>query len=135
MNQLFWPMLALFIWTFLVTLRNLQVRLAAMRARQLKETYFEIFQGDAPAEVVKVSNHLRNLTEFPPLFYIAIILVVVAGRVDAVFGWLAWGYVVLRVGHSLIHLSINKVKPRFAMFLASQLLLLAIWVRLAWQLA
>jgi hypothetical protein len=43
---------------------------------------------------------------------------------------LAWSYVVLRIGHSLVHLTINKVPPRFFLFFISNLVLLAMWVRL-----
>lgn len=135
MQELFWPMFALFAWTFLVSLRNLQVRIVAMRERQVKERYFEVFAGDAPATVIKTGNNLRNLTEFPPLFYVAILLLIVRGSADVTFLWLAWAYVAFRVLHSAVHLSINKVRPRFAMFFASQLVLLAIWGRLAWQFA
>lgn len=131
LRQLFWPMFAMFIWTFVVTLRNLQVRIAAVRSRQVRMSYFEIFAGDAPAVVVKTGNHLRNLTEFPPLFYLALLLTMFVGAADGVFVWLSWAYVGLRIAHSVVHLSLNKVAPRFYLFLASQLVLLLIWVRLA----
>lgn len=135
MANLFWPMFALFIWTILVSLRNLQVRVAAMRARQVRESYFEIFSGEAPEEVIKVGNNLRNLTEFPPLFYVAVLLILATGSADTTFLWLAWAYVGLRVLHSAVHLSFNKVKPRFAMFIASQLVLITMWAKLALQIA
>jgi hypothetical protein len=44
---------------------------------------------------------------------------------------LAWSYIALRVGHSLIHLSVNKVAARFFLFAASNILLLIMWVSLA----
>jgi hypothetical protein len=43
---------------------------------------------------------------------------------------LAWSYFALRVGHGLVHLTINKVPPRFLFFILSNGVLLAMWVRL-----
>jgi hypothetical protein len=45
--------------------------------------------------------------------------------------WLAvgaWLYVLLRVAHSLIHCTYNKVMHRLAVFLASFVLLVGLWV-------
>lgn len=131
MSDLFWPMFALLLWTFLVSLRNLQVRISAVRSRQVRESYFELFEGQAPELVIKTGNQVRNLMEVPPLFYVALLLVMLFGKADAVFLWLAWGYVAFRVLHSLVHLTINKVLPRLTMFLISNIVLLVIWVRLA----
>jgi hypothetical protein len=46
-------------------------------------------------------------------------------------GWLvagAWAFVALRVAHSFIHCTYNKVMHRLAVFLASFGLLVALWV-------
>jgi hypothetical protein len=128
---LFYPMLAMFVWTFLIMLRNMQVRLAAVFKGELTNQYFELFRGAEPSEqVLKTQNHLRNLTEFPPLFYIVALAVIVTGKTDSLFVALAWSYVALRVGHGLIHLTINKVPQRFFFFILSNLVLLVMWVRL-----
>jgi hypothetical protein len=44
---------------------------------------------------------------------------------------LAWGYVGLRVLHSLVHATFNDVRLRFALFLASSAALVALTVRAA----
>ena len=68
--NLFYPMLAMFLWTFVVALRNAQVRVSAVLKGNLTNEYFELFQGAEPSEIVlKTGNHLRNLMEMPPLFY------------------------------------------------------------------
>ena len=129
---MFQPMLAMFIWTFAVSLWSLGVRVAAIRGGVLDNAYFELFRGREPPEaVVKAGNNLRNLAEFPPLFYVAATLVWLAGATDPAFVALAWAYVALRVAHSLVHLSFNKVPPRFSCYFLSNLVLLAIWLRLA----
>ena len=42
--------------------------------------------------------------------------------------YLAWAYVVLRILHSLIHATVNKVPLRFGIFLISTLCLLVMTV-------
>jgi hypothetical protein len=130
-RNLFYPMLAMFLWTFVVMLRNMQVRLGAVFKGELTNEYFELFQGAVPSEtVLKTGNHFKNLMEFPPLFYIVNLAILFTGRTDSTFMTLAWSYVILRIGHSLVHLTINKVPPRFFLFFISNLVLLAMWVRL-----
>ena len=115
-------MLAMFIWTVLVMLRNMQVRIAAVTRGELTNKYFELFRGAEPPESVqKTGNHFRNLTELPPLFYIICLAIMFMGRTDVSFIMLAWGYVALRIGHSLIHLTINQVPPRFFLFAAGNI--------------
>jgi len=129
--EMFYPMLALFLWTFVVMLRNVQVRLGAVLRGQLTNTYFELFRGGEPSDVIlKTQNHLRNLTEIPPLFYIVGLAIMVTGKTDSLFVYLAWSYVMLRIGHSLIHLTINKVPARFFLFAFSNIVLVVMWVRL-----
>jgi hypothetical protein len=131
-TELFYPMLAMFLWTVVVLLRNMQVRVAALNRGELTNKYFELLKGAEPSEAVqKTGNHFRNLTEMPPLFYIICLAVMFLGRTDVYFIVLAWSYIALRVGHSLIHLSVNKVAARFFLFAASNILLLIMWVSLA----
>jgi hypothetical protein len=130
--NLFYPMLAMLGWTFIIMLRNVQVRLGAVRRGELTNQYFEIFRGAEPSEiVVKTGNHLRNLMEIPPLFYIVSLAIMMTNHTDAAFTFLAWDYVVLRVCHGLVHLTINRVPVRFFFFFLSNLVLLAMWIRLA----
>lgn len=131
-QNVFYPMLALFVWTFLILLRNVQVRVSAVLTGQLTKEYFELFRGGEPSDkILKTQNHLRNLTEIPPLFYVAGLAILFLGKTDSLFVILAWAYVGLRIGHGLIHLTINKVPLRFLFFALSNLVLLAMWIRLA----
>lgn len=131
MKDIFYPMLAMFLWTFLIMLRNVQVRVTAVLNGELTNEYFELCRGtEASENIIKTGNHLRNLTEFPPLFYILALVIMVTNSTDVIFITLAWSYVALRIGHSFIHLTINKVIPRFLFFILSNIVLLVMWVRL-----
>jgi hypothetical protein len=129
MAAVYYPMLAMFLWTFAVMLRNVQVRLSSVSRGELTNEYFELFQGGDPSDiVVKTGNNLRNLFEFPVLFYFALVVAAIVQRTEILLLILAWLYVGLRIGHSIVHLTFNKVPVRFAFYFASNLLLLALWV-------
>jgi hypothetical protein len=131
-SELIHAMTAMFGWTFLVMLRNVQVRVAAILRGEVTNEYFELFSGGEPSElVVKTGNHLRNLFEFPLLFYVAALAALVTAESGSLFVLLAWTYVGLRMGHTLVHLTINKVPPRFLFYIASNVVLLLMWVKLA----
>jgi hypothetical protein len=42
---LVYPMLAMFLWTFLILLRNVQVGVSAVMKGQLSNEYFELYRG------------------------------------------------------------------------------------------
>lgn len=130
-SAMIYPMAAMFGWTFLVMLRNVQVRVQAVLRGELTNEYFELFSGGKPSELVaKTGNHLRNLFEFPLLFYVAVLAALVTGEAGTPFLTLAWSYVGLRVAHSTVHLTINKVPPRFLFFILSNIVLLLMWADL-----
>jgi len=79
------------------------------------------------------SDNLINLFELPVLFYVLMVLLFITDRGDGIYLALAWGYVLLRVAHSFIHCTYNRVLHRFSVYLASSLVLWAMWAGLAWQ--
>jgi hypothetical protein len=83
-----------------------------------------------PPEAILPNRNLMNLLELPVLFYLASLMVYVIDKGDALFLWLAWAYVALRVLHSAIHLTYNKVLHRMLAFAASNFVLAIIWLRL-----
>lgn len=134
-NAIFYPMLALFLWTFLVMLRSVQLRVESVRKGHLSNKYYQLFLGGQPSTaILKTGNNYSNLLEMPPLFYVVAVLILVTQRTDIVFVALAWAYVGLRISHSVVHLTTNYVPLRFAFFLVSNFVLLALWIRLAWVL-
>ena len=82
-------------------------------------------------ESAAASNNLKNLFEMPVLFYAAILLSLVLLIQDMMLVTLAWGFVILRIAHSVIQCSYNNVNHRFAVYFISCLLLLFMWIRLA----
>ena len=82
----------------------------------------------ARLENVQPADNFRNLFEVPVLFYALVAIAVATRHVPAWLVTCAWLYVVLRVMHSAIHCSYNKVYHRLAVFMASFGLLIGMWV-------
>lgn len=126
------PMAAMVLLTFIVAGNTLRVRIAAVRAGQVRLSRFRAQQGDPPPERVAVAERaFQNMMEVPPLFFAACITAMVLGITDTVTVALAWAYVGLRVVHMAIFLGGNNVRHRMRAYLASCAVLLIIWARLA----
>jgi len=84
----------------------------------------------APQIQWKAHNY-NHLHEAPTVFYAVAIVLAIAGQGDGTNALLGWLYVALRVIHSLVQATVNKVTLRFAVFVASSLVLAALIVRAA----
>ena len=115
--------------TFLVGARMLHSRVQAMRRKRLHPQTAATSQTMAGRlENVQAADNFRNLFETPVLLYA---LVASAIAVSYVPPWLvigAWCYFGLRIAHSLIHCTYNRVMHRLAMFMLSFGLLVTLWV-------
>ena len=77
-----------------------------------------------PSEARRVADNYNHLWEAPTLFYAMAFYVVVTGNADELHALGAWAYLGLRVLHSVVQATINRVALRFALFTLS-------WVALA----
>ena len=85
-------------------------------------------EGVLPPVVNWKSHNYAHLMEQPTLFYavVAILAIVGADRIDV---GLAWGYVGLRVVHSLWQATVNRVPVRFTLFSLSTFCLIGLTIR------
>ena len=86
---------------------------------------------NVPHDVNLPAYALKNLFELPVLFYAAVLLSLLLMIQDPLLVQLAWGFVIMRVLHSVIHCTYNDVNHRFAAYALSTLFLLFMWIRLA----
>jgi hypothetical protein len=129
--QLLLPMAALVGLTFLMALRLLAMRAAAVKQGSVSMSYFRAMQGDGlPESVAAAARAFGNLFEVPPLFYVACVAVLALNKVDTGFVLLAWAFVVCRVAQALIHLSYNNIIHRLSAYMAGWAVLLLLWGRL-----
>lgn len=131
-SPIFLPMTLLAIWTMLVLLL---VPFARFRAGSQGHVDFEDFrygESDRVPDSVRLPNrNFMNLLEVPALFYVVGFMAVLTGHVDALMMALAWTYVALRLGHSVVHLSYNNVLHRLVLFAVSNVVVAAmLWVQL-----
>lgn len=135
MTEILRPVFAMAVLTAAVLLRLAWVRLTAISQKKIPLSYYQTFQGqDLPDWAAKPARNFINLFEVPVLFYIVAILIFVTHKTDSFFCNLAWIYVFFRALHSLIHVTFNNVRLRFAAFLLSNATLMILWIRLGTQL-
>lgn len=130
-KQILYPAFALFLLTCIVFLRLRSLRFAAVRTRTVSASYYRAFQGGSePEHIQVVTRNFVNLFEVPVLFYVIVIMIYVTQQVSLGLVVAAWLYVALRYAHTFVHLGSNDVIRRFTIYLASGVVLAAMWATL-----
>jgi|TARA_E500000178_G_scaffold349041_1_gene405255 hypothetical protein len=84
---------------------------------------------NAPKDLQMVKNNIKNLFEYPIIFYALLILIYTLDKSDMPFIYLSWIYVLLRIIHSFYHIFMDNTHLRGGFWLISQFILLAILIR------
>lgn len=131
--EILWPTFALVALIFVVWIVLFVARFGHMRRNPVgPETFAD---GEAAMRyfrpVEMPANNLANLFEMPVLYFALVPLLLITRHGDHVQVALAWAYVALRALHSFIHIGPKKVLPRFAVYLASCIVLSAMWIGFA----
>ncbi len=131
------PVLALVVWTLIMWIWMYATRLPAMQKAGI-DPQDAAHPGEGmttlPANVRSVADNYNHLHEQPTVFYALMFYIALTGGADPTGLYMAWAYVALRVLHSLVQATINKVKLRFTVFALSSLVLIAMSGRAVWQL-
>lgn len=85
-------------------------------------------EGRIPSEVQWKAHNYAHLMEQPTLFYAAALILALSGA-SGFDVTLAWGYVLLRVVHSVWQGTVNRIPVRFMLFFASSLCLAVLAIR------
>jgi hypothetical protein len=135
-RAVFSPAFALVLLTFCVWMRLYVVRIEEMRRLRIHpQSIANSLQAAQRLVDTRAADNFRNLFELPVLFYAALGVAFAMGAIDAITLALAWTFVALRVAHSIIHCSYNRVMHRFAVYMAGAVTLWVLWGWLAWHLA
>ena len=126
-------MLALVALTFTVWVYMYVSRITEMRRKNIDAQRLDtrVHAQGLLTDSAVVADNLKNLFEMPVLFYAALLLSMVLMIQDPLLVQLSWGFVALRLVHSLVHCTYNRVMHRFLAYLASCVILMLIWARLA----
>ena len=129
---IFMPAVAMVALTFVVWWRMYVVRIGQMKRERIHpQAVATSAQSSARLTDSCAADNFRNLFELPVLFYVALVVAAMTGQVNATTIALAWVFVLLRIVHSAIHCTYNKVMHRFYAYLAGGLVLCALWTVLA----
>lgn len=125
------PVLALVVWTLVMWLWMYATRIPAMQkagidaAKMKSKSEMDVL----PVEVRRIADNYNHLHEQPTIFYALVVYCHLVGLADPMMIGLAWGYVALRVLHSLIQALWNFVPVRFLVFISSSIVLIVMSVR------
>lgn len=128
-SNMFLPMLVLVLWTF-----GIGFMAGLRRVREIHLRRIPLASVARPRDVAvvledtKFMDNFNNLLQVPLLFYVwclAMFQLQVSG-----LPWElgAWAYVALRMAHSIIQVTRNRVRNRFFVWLGSNATLAMLWV-------
>lgn len=125
------PVVALLAWTMVMWLWMYATRIPAMLkagidAKGLVGTTGASLRAQLPDRVSWKADNYNHLHEAPTLFYAVAIVLAVIGQGDGMNATIAWAYVALRVLHSIVQATVNKVALRFALFALSSIALMVL---------
>lgn len=103
-------------------------RFAAIGAGTARPGEIALGERAWPAPALQAANAYHNQFELPVLFYALVALAMATRKADLVFVVMAWVFVALRYAHAAVHVTSNALMPRFRLFLAGGLVLVAMWV-------
>ena len=116
------PVLVLIIWTFIIFLIMAFGRVSFMNNPQ-DAAESKDYKDNLPAWVNRTADHYNHLFEQPVAFYAVTLSIALINNFDILVVQLAWAYVLIRVIHSLIQLTINIVLVRFFLFASGWLII------------
>ena len=128
------PVIALVTWTAVMWAWMYATRIPAILRLRIKLDG-HLPRGEQmatlPPRVRWKADNYNHLFEQPVLFYATAISLAMLGDTSGASLMLAWGYVALRIVHSLWQALVNRIPVRFALFLLSSLVLFALVARAA----
>ena len=130
------PIVALVAWSLVIYIWMYVARITAMKRAGIslkgrRGTRGGALDGVIADEANWKAHNYAHLMEQPTLFYAIVFALVLMGMNQAINVWLAWGYVALRIAHSIVQATVNIVKYRFLLFALSTFCLLGLTVHAA----
>jgi hypothetical protein len=128
------PVIVLVLWSLVMWAWLYATRIPAMQKAKIQldpnATTADLTAKLPPSVRWKADNY-NHLMEQPTIFYATALALAVMGQGGGLNATLAWGYVGLRVLHSLVQATVNVIMLRWALFMAASLVLLALAVHAA----
>ncbi len=130
------PVVALVAWTMVMWLWMYVTRIPAMNRAGIDSANavgnrFGSLDELLPDTVQWKAHNYNHLLTEPTLFYTICIVLALCGHGDGLNLTIAWAYVGLRIAHSLVQATVNRIIIRFPLFALSSLCIIALVVRAA----
>jgi len=129
-SPLLWPVVALVAWSIVML-----IWLAIKRAPYVRDPS-QIPPGTRgndmpPGPHNWPAHNYQHLMEQPTIFYAIVFALILMGFDAPINVYLAWGYVGLRIVHSIVQSTVNIVRTRFLIFLLATLCLIGLTMHAA----
>ena len=105
----------------------------AVKSGEVDEARRALHDDAWPDSVLQINNCIRNQFEIPVLFYVLVGTLWVAGGINVYILFAAWGFVISRIGHALVHTGSNYVPLRRKLFMAGCFILIGMTVFSAYK--
>lgn len=125
------PVVALLAWTMVMWLWMYVTRIPAMQRAKIDVANLKGGTGkdlDAvlPPDVQWKAHNYNHLLAEPMIFYAVCLVLAIIGHGEGMNLTVAWLYVALRIAHSLVQATVNRVAVRFLLFASSSLCLIVL---------
>ena len=132
-NAILGPVATLALWSMIMWLWMYATRLPAMQRAKIDTANLvggtgQNLENILPPQVQWKAHNYNHLMEQPTVFYAVSIALAVGGLGGGLNAQIAWAYVALRIVHSLIQVTVNRVMWRFLVFALASLALFALCV-------
>jgi hypothetical protein len=130
------PIVAMVAWTLFMWLWMYATRIPAMQKAKINT--FKLVGGAGtdlksviPAKSQWPADNYNHLHEQPTIFYAIALVHAMMGTGGGLNLQIAWAYVGIRIVHSIVQATVNRVIIRFSLFTLSALCLMALTVHAA----
>ena len=120
-------LLTMSVWVYMYCLRLFFLKRENINPQSVSTTRQVL--NIVPDKINNPSENLINLFELPLLFYALCIYLYVTQKVDSVSLYMSFFFLLLRIGHSVIHCTYNKVIHRFVLYVLSSIILWVLIIR------
>ncbi|AJA08734.1 hypothetical protein SKP52_09110 [Sphingopyxis fribergensis] len=130
-NDILGPVATLVLWSMIMWVWMYATRIPAMSRAKIDAAKMVGGTGKSldevlPPEVQWKAHNYNHLMEQPTVFYAVALALAIGGMGGGLNAQLAWAYVGLRILHSLIQATVNRVMWRFGIFALASLALIAL---------
>jgi hypothetical protein len=121
------PLFVQIILTLLLLYGMAGLRGTALRSGKVRAEDMELQTSGWPARATQFGNSFRNQFELPVLFYVAVLVAWITRKADLLFVVLSWLFVLSRIGHALVHVTVNRVPLRGGVYAIGGVILTILW--------